>query len=158
MTVPDPSELRTLIDRMADGDRDALRALIEAVGPHLHATIARMVPEPVAAAVLLEESFGEIWSHAPVYDAYAGEPWTWMATVARSRAMEWRVARRAKGKAPPLQVEGMVPSPGSALSALDEADVDVLLRVFHDGLPGGDSGAEDRARFDQALLRLAEGT
>lgn len=155
MHRPSNDELRVWIDAIATGDAAALKALIDAMGPWLHGVISRMVDDKIAAAVLLEESFSEIWTNAPLYDDYAGAPWTWMMTVARSRAMEWRDRRRVKGKVPPLA--DVAAADGSLLGSQDAADADVLIRVFHDGLPGGDSGAPDRALFDAALLRYARG-
>lgn len=142
---------------MAGGDRDALLAAIEQVGPWMHGTILRMVGDRIASGVLLEESFGEIWTNAPLYDEYAGDPWTWMMTVARSRAMVWRDLRRARGKVPALDPDGLLPAEGAGMDSLDPSDARILQVVFHDGLPGGDSGAADRQRFDAALLRFAEG-
>jgi RNA polymerase sigma-70 factor (ECF subfamily) len=156
VSPPDLPDLDALIARLAAGDRDALRALIEGVGPYLHATILRTVSDRIAAGVLLEESFAEIWAHAPLYDAYAGDPWTWMMTVARSRAVDRRQKRKVRGKAEPVPVESMTPAGDSALDRLDPADAQILLRVFHDGLPGGASGAADRERFAGALRRLAD--
>jgi DNA-directed RNA polymerase specialized sigma24 family protein len=153
---PDNDQLIELIERLAKGDRDALLELIQGLGPWLHGTITRMVSDPIAAGVLLEESFGEIWTSAPLYDDYAGDPWTWMNTVARTRAMEWRDRRRMKAKVSPATPAA--PTEGTPLAELDPEDARILLAVFHDGLPGGDSGAADRARFDEALLRLADGT
>ncbi len=157
MQPPPNPELQALIDRVAEGDKDALLSLIEAVGALMHGTILRMVSDPIAAGVLLEESFAEVWANAPLYDEYAGDPWTWLMTVARGRAMDWREKRRAKGKAPPLVLGAMTPAEGSRLASMEPADVRILLEVFHDGLPGGESGAADRQRFDEALLRLADG-
>lgn len=157
MVPPDPAELRALIDRIASGERAALLALIEQIGPWLHGAILRMVGDRIAAGVLLEESFGEIWAHAPLYDEYAGDPWTWMMTVARSRAMTWRDLRRAKAKVPALVPEDLLPREGSPVAALDADDARILQVVFHDGLPGGESGAADRQRFDDALRGFAAG-
>lgn len=155
MHRPSNDELQAWIDRIATGESAALLELINALGPWLHGVILRMVEDKIAAAVLLEESFAEIWTNAPLYDDYAGTPWTWMLTVARSRGMEWRDKRRVKGKVPDLP--GVAALEGSLLASLDAADAELLSRVFHDGLPGGDSGAADRGRFDQALLRYADG-
>ncbi len=155
MHPPDDDTLLALLTRIGGGDKKALLELIELVGPWLHGTIHRMVSDRIAAGVLLEESFAEVWANAPLYDHYAGGPWTWLNTVARARAMDWRDKRRMKGKVPALADAAV--RDDTRLTGMDADDVAILHRVFHDGLPGGASGAADRARFDEALGRLADG-
>ncbi len=150
-------ELLALIERIASGDREALTELIDATAPTVLALLKRMVAEPVAAGVLLEECLTEIWEMAPLYDRYAGEPWTWILTVARARGMSYRDKRRGKGKAPPVELRGGIgTNPAArALLRLPEEQRAVLLEVFLDGLPGGESGSASRASFAGSLHAFA---
>lgn len=150
-------QLLALIERIAAADREALVELIDATSPTLLAVLLRMVVEPIAAGVLLEECFAEVWEMAPLYDRYAGEPWTWLLTVARARGMSYRDKRRGGGKAPPIEAGGLLAGTpeADALMRLPEEQRFVLLEVFLDGLPGGERGSGVRDRFGGALQAFA---
>ncbi len=150
-------DLLALIERIASADREALTQLIDATAPTLLALLRRMVTESVPAGVLLEECFTEVWEMAPLYDRYAGEPWTWILTVARARGMSYRDKRRGKGKAPPVESHGGFGTnqAAQALLRLPEGQRAVLVEVFLDGLPGGASGSSTRAQFAGSLTAFA---
>ena len=151
---------------MASGDRTSLRSFIEQAGPVIHAAQLRATGQSVAAAVLTERTLEELWRSAPLYDAQYGTPRAWMLAVARLQAVDFVAARRGKSERlrsrTDVSDEGADPSTSSdpiaasALTALGQSDREFLVDLWHEGISGGNSGAEARARLTDLLPRWAE--
>lgn len=85
---PEASELSRLIDRVANGDQAAFRALYHASSAKLYGIALRILRRRDLADEVLQEVYVRIWSHAASFDAQRASPISWMAAIARNRALD----------------------------------------------------------------------
>lgn len=93
----DPVLVLTLEDQLraiAQGDRDAFRALYEHVSPRLFAIVLRILGDRGHAEDVLQEVFLRIWRRAGAYDPARGTPLAWLSVIARNAALDALSARR----------------------------------------------------------------
>jgi len=91
MTVSPDSrneELITLIGRCAIRDQAALKLLFERIAPYLNAVVFRILKSDELAKDVLQEAFLQIWTNAATYRPHLANPLTWMASIARYRALD----------------------------------------------------------------------
>lgn len=132
-------ESRLLLDRMRQGDETALGALYDLWSPRLYPLILHVVGTAEDAEEVLEETFWQAWRQADRYEGGRGRVGAWLATLARSRALDRARARRR------VREEGWDELP--TLAAGDpEGDAPDPL---HDA-----AAAEERGMVRGALLRL----
>ena len=81
-------ELINLIARCAIRDQAALKNLFERVGPYLNAVVYRILKSDELAKDVLQEAFLQIWTNAASYRPHLANPMTWMASIARYRALD----------------------------------------------------------------------
>lgn len=81
-------ELITLIARCAIKDQAALKLLFERVAPYLNAVVFRILKSDELAKDVLQEAFLQIWTNAASYRPHLANPLTWMASIARYRALD----------------------------------------------------------------------
>ncbi len=81
-------ELINLIARCALRDQQALKALFERAGPYLNATALRILGSRELSNEVLQEAFLQIWNNAASYRPHLAKPMTWMASIARYRALD----------------------------------------------------------------------
>jgi len=79
---------RTLSDRLARGDRDALAAIYDAYGSVVFAVILRLVRDRAEAEELVQETFLEAWRRAAQYQPERANVVAWLVTIAKSRAID----------------------------------------------------------------------
>jgi RNA polymerase sigma-70 factor (ECF subfamily) len=77
-----------LMQRITDGDADALAALYDRHGALIYAVGLRILRDRGEAEELLIDIFWEIWSRAARYDSRRAAPVTYLLTLARSRAID----------------------------------------------------------------------
>jgi RNA polymerase sigma-70 factor (ECF subfamily) len=87
-------ELRSLVDRAARGDAEALRLLYDRLAPRAMAIAVRVLGARGEAEEVVQEVFLEVWRRARDYDATRGEPAAWITMIVRSRALD-RLRTRA---------------------------------------------------------------
>lgn len=92
--APAPTELAALITSVRDKDRTAFRALYDATAPKLLGVVIRIVRDRAMAEEILQDAFLRVWQNASTYSAEAGQPMTWLASIARNRAID--VIRRKR--------------------------------------------------------------
>ena len=97
MSTPaaDGRSLDALLAAVATGDRAAFAALYARTSAKLYGTILRILPEGGLAEDALQDVYARIWHVADGYDAARGRPITWLAAIARNRALD--VLRRERG-------------------------------------------------------------
>lgn len=103
MAGADPAELAQLLQRCGLRDRSAFRALYQAVAPQLYGLVLRIVRSEPLAADVVHDAFVKIWQRAGDYRPGRGSPFTWMATVARNRAID--CLRSAHRSSPHLSLD-----------------------------------------------------
>lgn len=82
-----------LIKRMALGDESAVGPLYDRYGAVLYALAYRIVAVPADAEEVVAEVFAQVWREAGRFEAGRGSAGAWLATIARSRALDLVRAR-----------------------------------------------------------------
>ncbi|MBW6522773.1 sigma-70 family RNA polymerase sigma factor [Sphingomonas sp. RHCKR47] len=85
--------LITALAESAGGDRRAFRHVYDMTAPKLFGICLRICGERQAAEDVLQEVYLIIWRRAGAYEPARGNPVTWLCTIARNRALDWRRAR-----------------------------------------------------------------
>jgi len=86
--------LAALIASTAGGDRRAFKALYDATAPKLLGIVLRIVRDRAVAEDVLQDVFLRVWQNAGSYAPDAGQPMTWLASIARYRAIDVLRQRR----------------------------------------------------------------
>lgn len=86
--------LMDLIDRIAQRDEAALKALYELTARKLYGLSLRVLGSPAWAEDALQESFLQIWRGAGDYRATLSPPMAWLGLIVRSRSLD-SLRRRA---------------------------------------------------------------
>ena len=153
-----------LIARMARRDTDALAQFYDRYAPLAFSMILRIVRDRTDASEVLQDVFWEAWESAAAYDAARGTPEAWVATRARTRAIdrvrslrrrrEMFVAPVNEAVAPETEAQ---PDPGesaelrgavqSALGQLSGPQREAIELAYYEGL----SHMEIAARLNQPL-------
>ena len=109
-------ELGELLSRVALGDRGAFGVLYRRTSAHLLGIVLRIQRDRALAEEVLQEVYVNVWRAAGGYEAGLGQPWTWLTSVARHRAIDSLRRRQAE----PATLAG---------PSTDEEDDDVLTRL-----------------------------
>lgn len=115
--VPDqePDDgLVNLIARCAIRDQTALKLLFEQVGPYLNALVLRILKSKDVSNDVLQEAFLQIWNNAASYRPHMAKPLTWMASIARYRALDRLDQEKRLQSRFVAQPEDMEDTPGGA--------------------------------------------
>lgn len=81
-------EAGDLLARSALGDRAAFERLYARTSAHLFAVILRVQRDRAIAEELLQEVYVSVWRSAGSFDARQAQPMTWLASIARHRAID----------------------------------------------------------------------
>src|SRR5262245_65031274 len=82
------SDIVALLERVADGDREAFATLYNKVSARLFGVVRRILPDGRVAEDALQETFLRIWQKASSYDSSVVPPMAWMATIAHNLAID----------------------------------------------------------------------
>ena len=93
--VPDSQ----LVSRMAAGEDAALGDLYDRYGRTVYALALAIVREPADAEEVVVDAFGQAWRRAASFDAARGSVGAWLATIARTRALDTVRARGRRARA-----------------------------------------------------------
>jgi RNA polymerase sigma-70 factor, ECF subfamily len=83
-----PQDLITLLSRVAQKDRAAFAEVYRASSAKLFGIILRILKRRDVADEVLQEVYVKIWDRAGDFDPKLASPITWMATIARNRALD----------------------------------------------------------------------
>jgi RNA polymerase sigma-70 factor (ECF subfamily) len=115
-------ELSRLLARAGLGDRVAFATLYQQTSSHLLGVVMRINRDRAQAEDVLQEVYVNVWRAAQTFDAAQSQPFTWLTSIARNRAID---SLRRTQTQPQLQ---------SSFSNLEEDD-DVYDTVADDA-PG----------------------
>jgi RNA polymerase sigma-70 factor, ECF subfamily len=82
-----------LLRQVAGGDRTAFASLYTATSAKLYGIILRILKRRDLSDEILQDVYLKVWQMAGDYNAAKGSPITWMAAIARNRAID-EVRRR----------------------------------------------------------------
>ncbi|MDO7843854.1 sigma-70 family RNA polymerase sigma factor [Sphingomonas immobilis] len=94
------AELAEYLVRTGDEDRAAFRELYLRTNAKLFGIVLRICGEREAAADVLHDVYLTIWKRAGAYEPSRASPITWLATIARNRAIDWRRAQKIRVATP----------------------------------------------------------
>jgi len=77
-----------ILRAMARGDETALAACYDRYRLILFGLILRILNDRAEAEDVLQETFLQVWRRAQDFDESRGRPFTWLVTIARSRALD----------------------------------------------------------------------
>ncbi|MEX2526664.1 MAG: sigma-70 family RNA polymerase sigma factor [Gemmatimonadota bacterium] len=121
MNEPDPETLGDLLRRMAVGDERAFAAFYDATSSAVFGTLVRLLADRTQAEEVAQEVYLQAWRRAPAFDPDRGSAWSWIAVLARSRAMDRGRAERSYARAVDRVAGHPVEAPvGSAPTPADE--------------------------------------
>ena len=86
--VTDGRSLPRLLEQTSLGDRAAFRTLYEMTAPKLFGVVLRITSNRGIAEEILQEVYIKVWQNAHRYLPEAGQPMTWLTTIARNRAID----------------------------------------------------------------------
>jgi RNA polymerase sigma-70 factor, ECF subfamily len=101
-----------LLQRIVARDEAALAALYDRHSRLAYTVIVRILGSQSDAEEVLQETFVRVWSRAETYDALRGSPATWLARIAKNRALDRLRAHRVRANiavAPAVHAAGDEP-------------------------------------------------
>ncbi len=84
----EPDQLERLIERTAGGREDSFAALYDLTSARVFGLALRIVRSRELAAEVTQETFVEVWRHAPDYRPQGGTVLGWLLTIAHHRAVD----------------------------------------------------------------------
>src|SRR5262249_245280 len=137
-------DLVGLLLHTALGERAAFERLYVGTAPKLFGIVVRILGRPDLASAVLEDVYMRVWRQASAFDPESGSPMTWMAAMARNRALD-EVKRKAVVRTPSECPEVLEEPSG------EDADTDHGHKEERRRLLEGLKGLEPERR--RALLR-----
>jgi RNA polymerase sigma-70 factor (ECF subfamily) len=88
--IPEQAQISDveLLQSIKDGDEQALASLYDRYRLILFGLILRILHSQSEAEDVLQEVFLQVWQRASNFDEARGRPFTWLVTLARSRAID----------------------------------------------------------------------
>src|SRR2546430_8790985 len=83
-----PAELVWLIAAVAKGDEAGFDRLYAARGAKLYGVVLRILRRQDLAEEVIQEAYVKVWSSAGQFNPALASPITWMASIARNRAID----------------------------------------------------------------------
>lgn len=129
-------------------DREAFARVYRLTAAKLFGICLRICGERQAAEDVLQDVYLTVWRRAAGYDPGRASPITWLATIARNRAIDWA---RAHARAPAGDPTALADLPEPRATAPEQLLLDEEERRLHgclDALDGPGRDAIRRAFFD----------
>jgi RNA polymerase sigma factor (sigma-70 family) len=143
------SQTLAILARVAAGERAALRQLYDCTSAKLFGICVRICADEQGAEDVLQEVYIAVWNRAAGYDPERSSPITWLATIARNRAIDWRRSRhRADDMLPIDAASALADAAISAPDRVDDARAAVRLRACLDNLDARAEKAIREAYYD----------
>ena len=134
---PDRDDLSRLLLATAGGDRGAFENLYTRTSAKLFGICLRILSERTQAEEALQDVYLAIWHKAGLYDSERASPITWLAMIARNKAIDYLRARRAERLSQPIDLAAELADDGASVAELAVAhDDNRRLRACFDELSG----------------------
>jgi len=140
--------LATALERVAKGDRAALRDVYTSTSSKLFGVCLRILPDRQEAEDVLQEAYLTVWRKAGSFDRKRASPITWLVTLTRNRAVDRLRAKRPIASEP-IELASEVADDSPAADRLIEADQDAARLAACMGELAPNEGALIRAAFFQ---------
>lgn len=112
------------LERAGEGREESLREIYDLTSAKLFGICLRILGDTEEAEDALQEVYVNIWRRAASFDATRSSPITWLATLARNRAIDRLRSSRRVGAAAPIEAASEIadldPSPLMALEATED--------------------------------------
>ena len=141
-TDPLPGWLRAA----AAGDRHAFEALYRHTAPKLFGVCLRILGERGVAEEVLQDAYLTVWRKAGDFDAARASPFTWLAMIARHKAIDRLRASRIERASVPIDLAADLADDGAP--APDRIDAAAAGSRLHDCL-------EELSGEQRRAIRLA---
>jgi RNA polymerase sigma-70 factor (ECF subfamily) len=150
---PEPSDV-DLLERVAQREPEALLLLYRRYSVRIFSLIIRILRDRPAAEEILQDTFQRLWESYPLYDHSRGALLSWLFTVARNLALDYK-RKSARRSAYVYQddrnatepIESYVRAPGGNAAS---SDSDLALAVVQamDRLPPEQRSVVEMAYFE----------
>jgi RNA polymerase sigma factor (sigma-70 family) len=109
--------------RAGEGRDDALHEIYDLPAAKLYGICLRILGDAEEAEDALQDVYVSVWKRAASFDASRASPITWLATLARNRAIDRLRSRRRGGVVAPVEAALDIADPEpSALTALEASE------------------------------------
>jgi RNA polymerase sigma-70 factor (ECF subfamily) len=129
------AEVARLLAEVAGGSRDAFEHLYQRTSSKLFGVCLRLMPDRAEAEDVLQEVYVGIWHKAGQFDPARASAITWLAMIARNKAIDRLRAMPAANRQASVEVAELVADPSA--SPLQDAEA-----------------SNDRARLDHCMEQL----
>ncbi|WP_024512590.1 sigma-70 family RNA polymerase sigma factor [Bradyrhizobium sp. ARR65] len=120
-----PPELVWLIAAVAKGDEEAFERLYAATRAKLYGVVLRILRRQDLAEEVIQDTYVRIWNGAGQFDPARASPITWMASIARNRAID--IVRR-KGESAIEEEQGALEATAETPDPLARRDMTEELK------------------------------
>lgn len=117
-------ELADALGRAGEGDRAAFRIVYEATSAKLLGVCLRILADRQLAEDVLQDIYLTVWRKADRFDPARASPITWLATIARNRAIDRLRATGGDRRTVPVDAAAHVPDAAPLASVQVERDED----------------------------------
>ncbi len=132
-----------LLKRVSNSDSKALEILYNRYSPLLYTIIKKIVGDEETAQKALAEVFVIVWRKIDRFDCGTGNPYTWLVTLTRNKAVDIVRKRRANS---------------NSLEYTDEYENEVIIPTISNNADTLDLKAalSKRTNFEEALNKLTD--
>ena len=121
--MPERDRLVAALERIGQGSSIALGELYDRTAAKLFGICLRILGDRGEAEDALQEVYVSIWRRADSFDAARASPITWLATIARNRAVDrLRSSGRPRATAPIEAASDVADSADNALTLLEASE------------------------------------
>lgn len=142
------TDIANILQRVAVGDQRAFAELYDETSPYVFGILVRMLARREAAEEVAQDVYLQAWRTAGDFDPTRGSGWSWLAMMARSRALDRIRSDRSYGRAldrferepaaeanpDPAILAGRAGRVRKALEELSEEQAQALRLAFFGGL------------------------
>ena len=133
-----------LIARTRQRDQDAFARLYDRYSPLVYSVALRVLRNPSAAEDVLHDIFLQLWRSPEKFDSARGNFASWLAVVARNRAIDG--TRRERPRIDPEEV--VLISPSNIETEVERNAVAEKIRNLLQEMPAAQRSAVEMAFFD----------